>query len=102
MQLLVSPSNIDEAKRSVAADIIDVKKPSEGSLGANFPWVIKEIKSLLAKPVSAAIGDFAYKPGGLHSLPTALPAQVLTISRSDLPFDGAAQARDVIAPWSRL
>jgi uncharacterized protein (UPF0264 family) len=41
MQLLVSPSTIDEAKRSAAADIIDVKKPSEGSLGANFPWVIR-------------------------------------------------------------
>ena len=40
MQLLVSPSSIDEARRSGAADIIDVKKPSEGSLGANYPWVI--------------------------------------------------------------
>ena len=64
MQLLVSPSTIDEAIHSVAADIIDVKKPSEGSLGANFPWVIREIKTLLAKPLSAAIGDFDYKPGG--------------------------------------
>ena len=49
MQLLVSPSTIEEAKHSVAADIIDVKKPSEGSLGANFPWVIREIKTLVGK-----------------------------------------------------
>jgi hypothetical protein len=63
MQLLVSPSSIDEARHSGAADIIDVKKPSEGSLGANFPWVIREIKAFSKKPVSAAIGDFDYKPG---------------------------------------
>ena len=49
MQLLVSPSSTEEAKRSLSADIIDVKKPSEGSLGANFPWVIREIKALAGK-----------------------------------------------------
>ena len=49
MQLLVSPSSISEAHCSIAADIIDVKKPSEGSLGANFPWVIREIKTLREK-----------------------------------------------------
>ena len=64
MQLLVSPSSIDEARHSLAADIIDVKKPSEGSLGANYPWVIREIKAFSTKPVSAAIGDFDFKPGG--------------------------------------
>ncbi len=77
MQLLVSPSTIDEAKRSVAADIIDVKKPSEGSLGANFPWIIREIKTLSAKPLSAAIGDFDYKPGELHLPPTGQPVPEL-------------------------
>ena len=61
MQLLVSPSSILEARSAVDADIIDVKKPSEGSLGANFPWVIKEIKSFAKKPVSAAIGDFPFQ-----------------------------------------
>ena len=54
MQLLVSPSTIDEAKHSVAADIIDVKKPSEGSLGANFPWVIREIKTLSDKTIECS------------------------------------------------
>ncbi|MFA5348426.1 MAG: (5-formylfuran-3-yl)methyl phosphate synthase [Methanoregula sp.] len=96
MQLLVSPSTIDEAKHSVAADIIDVKKPSEGSLGANFPWVIREIKTLLAKPLSAAIGDFDYKPGG-----AALAAYGAACSGADfvkigLAFDGQEKARDVI------
>lgn len=67
MKLLVSPINIDEALAAVngGADIIDVKNPKEGSLGANFPWVIKAIKDAVdsKSPVSATIGDMNYKPG---------------------------------------
>lgn len=65
MKLLVSPINIDEAiiSENGGADIIDVKNPKEGSLGANFPWVIQSIKSRVTRPVSATIGDFNYKPG---------------------------------------
>ncbi len=96
MQLLVSPSSISEAKHSTAADIVDVKKPSEGSLGANFPWVIREIKSLSTKPVSAAIGDFPYKPGG-----AALAAYGAACAGADyvkigLAFEGTDRARDLI------
>lgn len=41
------------------ADIIDVKNPKEGALGANFPWVIKRIREITPKniEVSCAIGD---------------------------------------------
>ncbi|MDD1702515.1 MAG: (5-formylfuran-3-yl)methyl phosphate synthase [Methanoregula sp.] len=96
MQLLVSPSSISEAQCSVAADIIDVKKPSEGSLGANFPWVIREIKTFAKKPVSAAIGDFPYKPGG-----AALAAYGAACAGADyikigLAFTGKDKAREVI------
>lgn len=71
MKLLVSPRDVDEAKAVIHgnADIIDVKNPKEGSLGANFPWVIKAIKELVVEDggngmeLSAAIGDFDYKPG---------------------------------------
>ncbi|MCD1294531.1 hypothetical protein CUJ83_05890 [Methanocella sp. CWC-04] len=65
MKLLVSPINVEEAITSEmgGADIIDVKNPKEGSLGANFPWVIQSIKSKVSKPLSATIGDFNYKPG---------------------------------------
>ena len=97
MQLLVSPSNIDEARRSVAADIIDVKKPSEGSLGANFPWVIKEIKSFAQKPVSAAIGDFPYKPGGASLAAYGAACAGADYIKIGLAFDGASRARDMIA-----
>ncbi len=66
MKLLVSPINVEEAHkcRLGGADIIDVKNPKEGSLGANFPWVIREVKKAAGSvPVSATIGDFNYKPG---------------------------------------
>jgi len=67
MRLLVSPMNIEEARAALAggADIIDVKNPKEGSLGANFPWAIRAVADLArgAAPVSATIGDLPFKPG---------------------------------------
>ncbi|TFH42112.1 MAG: (5-formylfuran-3-yl)methyl phosphate synthase [ANME-2 cluster archaeon] len=67
MKLLVSPINIDEAQAAAngGADIIDVKNPKEGSLGANFPWVIRAVKEAVNSkcPISATIGDMNYKPG---------------------------------------
>ncbi|BBL68700.1 (5-formylfuran-3-yl)methyl phosphate synthase [Methanoculleus chikugoensis] len=97
MQLLVSPSSIEEARSSLSADIIDVKKPSEGSLGANFPWIIRGIKEIAGKkPVSAAIGDNEYKPGT-----AALSAYGAAHAGADyikvgLMFDGDDRAREVI------
>jgi uncharacterized protein (UPF0264 family) len=67
MRLLVSPMNIVEARAALAggADILDVKNPKEGSLGANFPWAIRAVVDLArgSVPVSATIGDLDYKPG---------------------------------------
>ncbi|MHA1986175.1 MAG: (5-formylfuran-3-yl)methyl phosphate synthase [Promethearchaeota archaeon] len=69
IQLLISPKTIEEAKIVVASQvsIIDCKNPDEGSLGANFPWIIKEMKDLLPKNssqlLSATIGDFPNLPG---------------------------------------
>lgn len=65
--LLVSPKNLSEALTAYegGADIVDIKNPKEGSLGANFPWVISEVREAVPSdvPVSAAIGDFPYLPG---------------------------------------
>jgi uncharacterized protein (UPF0264 family) len=67
--LLISPDGVEEARDCAKAaehlDIVDVKKPDEGSLGANFPWVIREIRDVVPadKPVSATVGDVPYKPG---------------------------------------
>ncbi|MCG7849192.1 MAG: (5-formylfuran-3-yl)methyl phosphate synthase [ANME-2 cluster archaeon] len=67
MKLLVSPINTEEAKAAAngGADIIDVKNPKEGSLGANFPWVIRSVREAVNPilPISATIGDMNYKPG---------------------------------------
>ncbi|NHJ21766.1 MAG: hypothetical protein EAX91_12535 [Candidatus Lokiarchaeota archaeon] len=70
MKLLVSPKNLDEAKvviRHNEVDYIDCKNPSEGSLGANFPWIIKSMKNLIpsnsSQLLSATIGDFPNLPG---------------------------------------
>lgn len=67
MRLLVSPMNMEEAHAALAggADILDVKNPKEGSLGANFPWVIRSVAELAGGkvPVSATIGDLEFKPG---------------------------------------
>ncbi len=67
--LLISPDSVEEALECAKAaehlDIVDVKKPDEGSLGANFPWVIRAIRDAVPadKPVSATVGDVPYKPG---------------------------------------
>ncbi|MDD3622643.1 MAG: (5-formylfuran-3-yl)methyl phosphate synthase [Methanofollis sp.] len=95
MRLLVSPSSIEEARSALSADIVDVKKPSEGSLGANFPWVIHAIKEMTEKPVSAAIGDFDYKPGT-----AALAAYGAACAGADyikvgLMFDGKEKAYEL-------
>ena len=68
-KLLVSPKTIEEAKIVINAnvDFIDCKNPEEGSLGANFPWIIKEMKDLIpndgSQLLSATIGDFPNLPG---------------------------------------
>lgn len=65
--LLVSSVNLSEAvtARDGGADIIDVKNPEEGSLGANFPWIITRIRRSIPTsfPLSATIGDFPDLPG---------------------------------------
>lgn len=67
LKLLISPMNVQEASEAIegGADIIDVKNPMEGALGANFPWVIRQIKAItpLNIQVSCAIGDGPNLPG---------------------------------------
>jgi uncharacterized protein (UPF0264 family) len=95
MRLLVSPSSIEEARSALAADIIDVKKPSEGSLGANFPWVIRAIKEMAEKPVSAAIGDFDYKPGCASLAAYGAACAGADFIKVGLMFDGRDRAFDL-------
>ena len=96
MQLLVSPASIEEAKHALAADIVDVKRPEEGSLGASFPWIIRAIKDLTHKPVSAAIGDFEFKPGGAALTALGAAASGADYIKIGLMFDGKAEAGEMI------
>jgi uncharacterized protein (UPF0264 family) len=67
MKLMISVVNAVEAREALAggAEILDVKNPGEGSLGAQPPWVIAEIKGLAPAEVqvSAAAGDMPDLPG---------------------------------------
>jgi len=69
VKLLISPQNSKEAIEAIAggADIIDVKNPKEGPLGANFPWVIKEIKQFIPDSVelSCTLGEAPNLPGSM-------------------------------------
>jgi (5-formylfuran-3-yl)methyl phosphate synthase len=67
MRLLVSVTDASEARVAVEGDvdIVDVKNPAEGSLGAPGPRVIEQVREVvpLERPVSAAIGDLPNLPG---------------------------------------
>ncbi len=69
MKLLISVADVIEAAEAVAggANIIDVKNPLEGALGASFPWTIRNIrKSVPANiAVSCTIGDLPNLPGSV-------------------------------------
>jgi len=67
MRLLVSVVDAGEARdaATAGADIVDVKNPAEGSLGAPSPAGIEAVRATVpaALPVSAAIGDMPNLPG---------------------------------------
>jgi uncharacterized protein (UPF0264 family) len=67
VKLLVSVMDADEARIAAAAgaDIVDVKNPAEGSLGAPSPAVIAAVRAAVPAelPVSVAIGDLPNLPG---------------------------------------
>lgn len=66
IRLLVSVVTLEEASEAVqgGADILDLKNPTEGSLGAAHPKLITEVCARFGRvlPVSVAIGDFPHLP----------------------------------------
>lgn len=66
MRLLVSVVDADEARAALAggADIIDVKDPREGALGAPAPATLAAVVGAVggAAPVSVALGDLPDQP----------------------------------------
>jgi uncharacterized protein (UPF0264 family) len=68
VKILASVTSLDEARivTDLGFDIVDVKNPAEGSLGAQPPWVIAEIAEFansVGSLVSVALGDMAFQPG---------------------------------------
>jgi (5-formylfuran-3-yl)methyl phosphate synthase len=85
MKLLVSVVSAQEARRALdaGADIIDVKDPAEGALGAPSPRVLAEVVRVVgtAVPVSVALGD------------PAAPVSVALDEQPDLRHTAALAAR---------
>jgi len=104
MKVLISPKDEFEATEAVngGADIIDVKNPSEGSLGANFPWVIRRIRSLVpdSTEVSATIGDFPHLPGSASL--AALGAAVSGANYIKVGLKGSKTQDDAIFLMERV
>jgi uncharacterized protein (UPF0264 family) len=96
IQLLVSPKTLEEAKIVISSqvDIIDCKNPEEGSLGANFPWVIRAMKNMLprngSQMLSATIGDFPNLPGS-----ASLAALGAAVSGADIVKVGLKGPKNV-------
>ena len=67
MKLLVSVLDEAEARLAVAGgvDVVDVKNPAEGSLGAPAPGVVARVRDALPAglPLSVALGDLPALPG---------------------------------------
>jgi hypothetical protein len=67
VKLLVSVIDADEALLAVAGgvDVVDVKNPAEGSLGAPAPAVLAAVRAAVPpeRPLSAALGDLPARPG---------------------------------------
>jgi uncharacterized protein (UPF0264 family) len=67
MKLMISAISAAEAQVALegGAEIVDIKNPEEGSLGAQSPNVIREIRNLChgKAETSAAIGDMPNLPG---------------------------------------
>ncbi|MFC4032603.1 (5-formylfuran-3-yl)methyl phosphate synthase [Streptomyces polygonati] len=69
MRLFVSSASVEEAMVCAAVarhlDLIDVVKPDEGSLGANYPWVVRSVREAMpaGTQVSASLGDALFRPG---------------------------------------
>lgn len=69
MQLLISVTDVTEAQAALdgGADIIDVKNPAEGALGAAPVAALRDVCAMVPDdhPSSAALGESATQPGAL-------------------------------------
>jgi (5-formylfuran-3-yl)methyl phosphate synthase len=94
MRLLVSVVSGEEAQRALTggADIIDVKDPGEGALGAPAPCVLSDVVRVVgtSAPVSVALGDLPDLP---HT--AALAARGAALSGAGFVKVGLRGVRDL-------
>jgi uncharacterized protein (UPF0264 family) len=99
MRLLVSVVDAAEARLAVAGgvDIVDVKNPAEGSLGAPAPGVLAQVRRAVPPelPVSAAIGDLPSLPG--TAALAALGATASGAAYVKVGLWGASTAEEAVA-----
>ncbi len=98
MKLLISSADEKEAAEAVAggADIVDVKNPLEGALGASFPWTIRSIREIVpaSVEVSCTIGDLPNLPGSISL--AALGAAVTGVDYIKVGLGGARTEEDAV------
>ncbi len=89
-QLLASVTNAREAALALTggADIIDLKEPANGVLGAVSPEIQKEVVQLVMKrrPVSATVGDFPMRAKTLSQAIEATADTGVDIVKVGLPY----------------
>ncbi|RLE50090.1 MAG: hypothetical protein DRJ31_02470 [Candidatus Methanomethylicota archaeon] len=99
MKVLISVRDREEADIALKAgvDILDIKEPMEGSLGAPSPQAIKQVVDLARNKVevSAAIGDLDYKPN--QASLAALATASLGVDYIKLGMRGISSLADGIA-----
>ena len=98
MKLLISAADEQEAAEAFAgkADIIDVKNPKEGALGASFPWTIKRIVQIAPANVEASctLGDLPNLPGSVSL--AALGAAATGVDYIKVGLGGVQSKKDAI------
>jgi (5-formylfuran-3-yl)methyl phosphate synthase len=99
MRLMISVLSEQEARRAVSggAALLDVKKPEEGSLGAQGPKVIRSIRETVPLNIelSAAIGDMPNLPG--TAALAALGAAVCGVNYIKIGLHGLRNEPEAIA-----
>ena len=98
-RLLVSVRDAVEARIAfeAGADLIDLKEPNRGALGAVAPVVVHEVVELLAErvPISAALGE-------LRDISTDAPRLPQGLRFAKVGLAGCASVGDWPNRWSRL
>jgi hypothetical protein len=104
MKLLISPTDEKEAAEAIAggADIIDVKNPKEGSLGASFPWVIRQIRAITPSNVelSCTLGDASNHSGAMAL--AALGAATTGVNYIKTGLQGVTTKEDALIIMTKI